>query len=114
MYIKKDEPQLIPINVQEWNDEIDAFLDVRGFSVFLFNQRAMTFYNKDATPAEKFDAAFEAACLGLVDINDEPLLTEGDKEAIRAASFKPLVRMFNIYAEKILNPSETFETSKKN
>lgn len=115
MEIKKEEPCLLPVDITEWNETQKAFLDVRGFSVFLFNQRAAIFYNDKSTPEEKFKASFEAALLGLVDENDAPLLKEEDEAVVRQASFRPLVRMFNVYAERVLtNPAEPLETFKKN
>ena len=45
---------------------------------------------------DRFKAGFKAAVLALVDEDGNALLTEEDEEAIRAASFDPIYRIFSI------------------
>ena len=112
MEIKKQSTRPVPVCVDEWNDEVKAFLKLDGLDVFTFQQRANAYWTSD-DPATKFDAAFEAAVVGLKDADGKPILTLDDRETIRAASYVPLVRVLTVYANEIGRQPEPPETLKK-
>ncbi len=66
----------------------------------------------DATD-DRFKAGFKAALLALVDEEGNALLTESDEEAIRAASFLPIMRVFNA-GLSLREENAPIDTAKKN
>ena len=113
MQIKQDAGELIPLDISEWNDEQDAFITLTGFDVFLFNSCAMRYFAESSTPEERFNACFDAACLAIVDKSGNRLLCADDRDALRAANFKPFVRMFNAWSV-LLNSNTEIISAKKN
>lgn len=113
MKIKQFETEKIPFDVSEWNDEIKAFIKpLNGFERLILNDFFLTFYDKNREPDERFDAAFRAALLALVDENDAPLFSENDRDAVRAGSFLPFYRLFSTALS--FKRGESLETFKKN
>lgn len=113
MKIKKLSNVKTELDVHEWNDEIKAFVKpLDGFERLIFNDFFVAFYNKENDPETRFDAAFRAALLALVDGNDVPLLEESDRDAVRAGSFIPFFRMFSQALKS--EGDEPLETLKKN
>ena len=103
-----------PVDIREWNDETKAFLrPLNGFERLVFNDYFFAFYNRDNAPEVRFDAAFKAALMALVDENGAPLLVEEDRAVVEQASFAPLIRAFNIGLDLENNEGEV-ETAKKN
>lgn len=97
MKIKTQKNEKVEINISEWNDEIKAYIKpLNGFERLTLNDFFVTFYNKENDPEERFDAGFRAALLSLVNSDDSPLLAETDRDAVRAGSFVPFFRLFNI------------------
>ena len=113
MKIKQFETEKTPFDVSEWNDEIKAFVKpLNGFERLILNDFFLTFYAKSREPEERFDAAFRAALLALVDENDAPLFSESDRDAVRAGSFLPFFRLFSTALN--FKSGESLETFKKN
>ena len=73
------------------------------------NDEWFAFNDKTLTREERFRAAFNVAKRALVDENGVQLLTDDDYEAIKVASFQPLMRIWN-YA---LDPDHIDESFKK-
>lgn len=95
MEIKATTKERKPVDVSEWNEDVKAyFRPLGGFEELVFNDYFIAFYNKDAATEERFEAGFNAAKMVLVDEDGAPLLDDGDREAVRAASFKPILRVF--------------------
>ena len=113
MKIKQFETGKTPFDVSEWNDEIKAFIKpLNGFERLILNDFFLTFYDKNREPDDRFDAAFRAALLALVDENDAPLFSESDRDAVRAGSFIPFYRLFSTALN--FKSGESLETFKKN
>lgn len=113
MKIKQFETEKTPFDVSEWNDEIHAFIKpLNGFERLILNDFFLTFYDKSREPEERFDAAFRAALLALVDENDAPLFSESDRDAVRAGSFLPFFRLFSTALN--FKSGEPLESFKKN
>jgi hypothetical protein len=60
----------------------------------VFNDYFLDFNDKTKSIDERYDAGFGAALLLLVDENNEPLLKEEDRAAVKKASATPLLRVF--------------------
>ena len=114
MKIKQFETEKTPFDISEWNEEIKAFIKpLNGFERLILNDFFLTFYDDTGRkPEERFDAAFRAALLALVDENDAPLFSESDRDAVRAGSFLPFFRLFS--ATLNFKSGESLETLKKN
>lgn len=116
MIIKPLNTERKPVDVSEWNDEVKAyFKPLNGFETLVFNDYFLEFYNKENVSDDRFKAGFKAALLALVDEEGAALLTEEDEEAIRAASFEPILRVFSVglsFRDK--SDGENLETAKKN
>ncbi len=113
MYIKALSQERKPVDVSEWNDEVKAFFKpLSGFETLVFNDYFMEFYNKENGAEARFQAGFKAALLALVDENGAALLTESDEEAVRAASFLPIMRAFSVGLS--LRDDAPIESAKKN
>lgn len=111
MNIKTIQTTPTPVDVSEWNDEIKAFVrPLDGFESLVFNDWCLDFYRKDNSNDERFDAAFKAAVDVLVDEEGNKLLDEGDRDAIRRASFLPFFRIFTAG----LGQTSEIESAKKN
>lgn len=105
--------ELTPINVSEWNEEIDAYMrPLGGFEQLVFNDYFLEFYNKDAENNARFNAGFNAALMTLVDAEGNALLTEDDRELVKRASFTPIFRVFT-QGLKTTDDGD-LETAKKN
>jgi len=113
MKIKQYETEKTLFDISEWNDEVKAFIKpLNGFERLILNDFFLTFYDKNREPDDRFDAAFRAALLALVDENDAPLFSESDRDAVRAGSFLPFWRLFS--ATLNFKKDEPLETFKKN
>lgn len=113
MDIKRLSNEKTPFDIREWNEEVKAFIKpLDGFERLVFNDFFVTFYNKNVDPEERFDAGFRAALLVLVNEEGNPLFSESDRAAVRAGSFLPFFRLFNVVLSS--DASEPFETVKKN
>lgn len=105
--------ELTPINVSEWNEEIDAYMrPLGGFEQLVFNDYFLEFYNRDAEPDARFNAGFNAALMTLVDAEGNALLAEDDRELVKRASFTPIFRVFT-QGLKTTDDGD-LETAKKN
>lgn len=103
-----------PVDVSEWNDEVRAyFKPLNGFETLVFNDYFLEFYNKENAPDDRFKAGFKAALLALVDEEGNALLSESDEEAVRAASFLPIMRVFNA-GLSLREENAPIDTAKKN
>ena len=115
MKIKQFETEKTPFDISEWNDEVKAFIKpLNGFERLELNDFFLTFYDKENKddPEKRFDAAFRAALLALVDENDAPLFSESDRDAVRAGSFLPFFRLFSTALN--FKKDEPLESFKKN
>jgi hypothetical protein len=113
MKIKQFETGKTPFDISEWNDEVKAFIKpLNGFERLILNDLFLTFYDKNREPDDRFDAAFRAALLALVDENDAPLFSESDRDAVRAGSFLPFWRLFSTALN--FKSGESLESFKKN
>lgn len=113
MKIKQLTNERRPVDVSEWTDEATAFVrPFNGFEQLVFNDYAVTFYNKENDAETRFAAAFTAALFSLVDENGASFFAEEDKDVLRGASYVPFFRMFT---EGIRTESDgSIETAKKN
>ena len=111
MNIKKaTEIEARPFDVTEWDAEQKAFYKpLAGYDALAVNDEWFAFNDKTLTREERFRAAFNVAKRALVDDNGDQLLTDNDYEAIKVASFQPLMRIWN-YA---LDPDHIDESFKK-
>lgn len=111
MNIKKaTEIEARPFDVTEWNPEQKAFFKpLAGYDALAVNDEWFAFNDKDRTREERFRAAYNVAKRTLVDDTGAPLLTDEDYEAIKAASFQPLARLWRY----VVNPDHVDETFKK-
>lgn len=116
MKIKQLSNVRTPLDIKEWNDEVRAYIKpLDGFERLVFNDLFVTFYNRKNEPEQRFDAGFRAALLALVDDENRPLFTEADRENVRAGSFLPFFRLFNVALNSDGGAnSEPLETTKKN
>ena len=97
MKIKPLNQERRPVDVSEWNDEVKAyFKPLCGFETLVFNDYFLEFYNKENSTEDRFKAGFKAAVMSLVGEDGAPLLDETDEEAVRAASFLPIMRVFTV------------------
>lgn len=97
MKIKPLNQERRPVDVSEWNDEVKAyFKPLSGFETLVFNDYFLEFYNKENSTEDRFKAGFKAAVMSLVGEDGAPLLDEPDEEAVRAASFLPIMRVFTV------------------
>ena len=97
MLIKPLNQERRPVDVSEWNDEVKAyFKPLSGFETLVFNDYFLEFYNKENSTEDRFKAGFKAAVMALVGEDGAPLLDETDEEAVRAASFLPIMRVFTV------------------
>lgn len=97
MKIKPLNQERRPVDVSEWNDEVKAyFKPLSGFETLVFNDYFLEFYNKENSTEDRFKAGFKAAVMALVGEDGAPLLDETDEEAVRAASFLPIMRVFTV------------------
>ena len=113
MKIKQFETEKTPFDVSEWNDEVKAFIKpLNGFERLILNDFFLTFYDKNREPDDRFDAAFRAALLALVDENDAQLFSESDRDAVRSGSFIPFYRLFS--ATLNFKSDKPLDTFKKN
>ena len=113
MKVKQFETEKTPFDISEWNDEVKAFIKpLNGFERLILNDFFLTFYDKNREPDDRFDAAFRAALLALVDENDAPLFSESDRDAVHAGSFLPFFRLFSTALN--FKSGESLETFKKN
>ena len=97
MRIKPLNTERKPVDVSEWNDEIKAFFrPLGGFDTMVFVDFYFDWRDDSKSLDDRFKAGFKAALLTLVDEEGNALLTEEDEEAIRAASFDPIYRVFSI------------------
>lgn len=97
MRIKPLNTERKPVDVSEWNDEIKAyFKPLGGFDTMVFVDYYFDWRDEEKSLDDRFKAGFKAALLTLVDEEGNALLTEEDEEAIRAASFDPIYRVFSI------------------
>lgn len=101
-----------PVDVSEWNDEIKAFFrPLNGFETLVFNDYFLEFYNKENSTEDRFKAGFKAAVMALVGEDGAPLLDETDENAVRAASFLPIMRVFTVGLSFRDESDETQETA---
>ena len=113
MLIKSLNLERKPVDVSEWNDEVQAYIKpLSGFETLIFNDYFLEFYNKENSPNDRFKAGFKAALLALVDEDGNALLNESDEEAVRAASFLPIMRAFSVGLS--LRDDAPIESAKKN
>lgn len=104
--------ELTPIDVSEWNDEIDAYMrPLGGFEQLVFNDYFLEFYNKDAENNARFNAGFNAALMTLVDAEGNALLEESDRDVVKRASFTPI---FRVFTQGLKTENGELETAKKN
>ena len=112
MKIKPLNQERRPVDVSEWNDEVKAyFKPLSGFETLVFNDYFLEFYNKENSTEDRFKAGFKAAVMALVGEDGAPLLDETDEEAVRAASFLPIMRVFTVGLSFRDEASETQETA---
>lgn len=115
MLIKHTKRERVAFDVHEWNDEVQAFVrPLNSFEALVFNDYARDFFDKSLTNAERFQAAFGAAKMALVDENDAPLLTDDDFEAVKYADFAPIFRVFSVVLTETTPKDGDAETAKKN
>lgn len=114
MIIKPLNAERKPVDVSEWNGEVKAyFKPLSGFETLVFNDYFLEFYNRENEPDDRFKAGFKAALLALVDEDGNALLDESDEEAVRAASFLPIMRVFSV-GLSLRDEDAPIETAKKN
>jgi hypothetical protein len=115
MKIKPLNQERRPVDVSEWNDEVKAyFKPLSGFETLVFNDYFLEFYNKENSTEDRFKAGFKAAVMALVGEDGAPLLDETDEEAVRAASFLPIMRVFTVglsFRDEASGTQETPATS---
>ncbi|MDD3590878.1 MAG: hypothetical protein PHO46_11510 [Thermoguttaceae bacterium] len=115
MKIKPLNQERRPVDVSEWNDEVKAyFKPLSGFETLVFNDYFLEFYNKENSTEDRFKAGFKAAVMALVGEDGAPLLDETDEEAVRAASFLPIMRVFTVglsFRDEASGTQETQATS---
>lgn len=115
MRIKPLNTERKPVDVSEWNDEIKAyFKPLGGFDTMVFVDYYFEWRDESRSLDDRFKAGFKAAVLALVDEEGNALLTEEDEEAIRAASFDPIYRVFSIGLEFWNKNGDEPESAKKN
>ena len=114
MLIKHTKRERVAFDIKEWNDDVKAFVKpLDSFEALVFNDYARDFFDKSLSNEERFQAAFNAAKLALVDESDAPLLTDDDFESVRYASFTPLFRVFSAVL-KDTAPGDDVPSAKKN
>lgn len=114
MFIKPLNQERQPVDVSEWNEEVKAyFKPLSGFETLVFNDYFLEFYNKENSEEDRFKAGFKAAALALVDESGCALLSESDVDAVRAASFLPIIRVFSV-GLSLREKDVPIETAKKN
>ncbi len=115
MKIKPLNQERRAVDVSEWNDEVKAyFKPLSGFETLVFNDYFLEFYNKENSTEDRFKAGFKAAVMALVGEDGAPLLDETDEEAVRAASFLPIMRVFTVglsFRDEASGTQETQATS---
>lgn len=115
MKIKPLNQERRPVDVSEWNDEVKAyFKPLSGSETLVFNDYFLEFYNKENSTEDRFKAGFKAAVMALVGEDGAPLLDETDEEAVRAASFLPIMRVFTVglsFRDEASGTQETQATS---
>lgn len=110
-----DQGERVEIDIREWNDEAKAWLKpLSSIERLVFNDWLVEMYDKTNDANARFDAAFNAALMALVDENGAPLLAETDRDAIKRADFQPIFRMFSAAMTRDAQRAEEFETAKKN
>lgn len=83
------------IDVSEWNDETEAFFQpLDGPAALVFNDWFLEYRDKTIPTEARFAAAFKAAKATLVDGDGKPVLSDADFDAVKAAAFAPLSRVF--------------------
>ncbi len=103
------------VDVSEWNDEVTAYIKpMSGFETLVFNDYFLEFYNKENDAETRFRAGFKAALLALVGEDGAPLITEEDIDAVRAASFLPIMRILSAGLSLSESSEEGLATAKKN
>lgn len=103
----------VEIDVKEWNEQTRAFLKpFTAYETLAFNDLALIYYDRENSVEERFNAAFDAVQLALVDVDGNALLSDNDREAVRGASFEPIIRTFTAIFKR--NENKEFETIKKN
>lgn len=114
MLIKPLNMERKPVDVSEWNDDVKAFFKpLNGFETLVFNDYFLEFYNKENSTEERFKSGFKAALLALVDEDGNAILEESDEDAVRAASFVPIVRVFTV-GLSLREENAPIESAKKN
>ena len=113
MFIKPLNAERKEIDISEWNQEVKAyFKPLSGFETLVFNDYFLEFYNKSNDLETRFKAGFNAALLALVDESGNALLSAEDMDAVRAASFLPITRVFSYGINA--QDGGSLETAKKN
>lgn len=97
----------VPIDLKEWSDVKAYAKPLNGLEQLVFNDYFLDFNDKAKSIDERYDAGFGAALLLLVGEDNEPLLTEEDRAAVKKASATPLLRVFT-------TGLRGYETAKKN
>ncbi|MGI6400836.1 MAG: hypothetical protein ACOX0A_01755 [Thermoguttaceae bacterium] len=115
MLIKHVKKERTPFDLHEWNDEIKAFVKpLTTFEALVFNDYAREFFDKEKSCEERFEAAFQAAKMVLVDEDGAPLLTDDDVDAVKYADFAPIFRVFSAVLTDTVPQDGEAETAKKN
>lgn len=111
-HVKKERAEF---DLHEWNGDVAAFVKpLTTFEALVFNDYARDFFNREKSCEERFDAAFQAAKMVLVDENGAPLLTDDDAETVKYASFAPIFRVFSVVLSETTPKDGEAETAKKN
>lgn len=103
--------KLTPLNVTEWDETAEAYLKpLGGFEQLVFNDYFLEFYDETRESETRFNAGFNAALMAIVDKDGKPLIADSDRDAVRKASFAPIIRVFT----QTLGATDELETAKKN
>ena len=101
--------KLTPISLKEWDESVEGYLrPLGGFEQLVFNDYFLEFYDETRQPEERFNAGFNAALMVIVDKDGAPLIADSDRDAVRNASFAPIIRVFT------QTLTGEIETAKKN
>ena len=110
-HVKKERTEF---DIHEWNGAVSAYVKpLTTFEALVFNDYARDFFDRGKSCEERFDAAFQAAKMVLIDENGAPLLTDDDAEAVKYADFAPIFRVFNAVLSETAKDDDV-ERAKKN
>ena len=91
-----EKEELTPVDISIWNKEVKAYVrPLTGLEQLIFNDYFLDFLNRELPVEKRFDAAFKATMMALVNEKGEPLVVEESRPAFLKASAVPFLGIFS-------------------